>query len=45
MENLNYLFAGYTIFWLLLSLYVFIIGRQQKSIEREIEVLRQEINQ
>ena len=45
MENLNYLFAGYTIFWLLLSLYIVIIGRQQKSIEREIEVLRQEIKQ
>ncbi|KAA3619585.1 MAG: CcmD family protein [Calditrichaeota bacterium] len=43
MENLNYLFAGYSVFWLLLSVYVFVIGRQQKTIEQEIAALREEI--
>ena len=45
MENLNYLFAGYSIFWLLLAGYVFIISRQQKSIEQEIQALREEIKE
>ncbi|MCA9733877.1 CcmD family protein [candidate division KSB1 bacterium] len=43
MENLSYLFAGYTIFWLLLTVYFVVIHRQQKSIEQEIVALKEEL--
>ncbi|KAA3657200.1 MAG: CcmD family protein [Calditrichaeota bacterium] len=43
MENLGYLFAGYTIFWLLLTVYVVVINRQQKNIEQEIVALKEEL--
>ena len=40
-KNLNYLFAGYAVVWLLLLGYLFSLGRRQKRLEVEIEMLKQ----
>jgi CcmD family protein len=41
MENLSFLFAAYTAVWALLFVYVVILSRRNRSLEREIEELRQ----
>lgn len=40
MENLTYLFAAFAVIWLAVLLYSFSIGARQKSLEREIEMLK-----
>jgi CcmD family protein len=40
MENAGYLFAAYTIIWLMLFGYVLVLINRQKRLSREIERLR-----
>jgi len=40
-KNLNFLFAAYVVVWLLIVAYLFSIGRRQKRLDQEIEVLKQ----
>ncbi len=40
MNNLEYLFAAYTVIWLAVLLYSFSVGARQKSLEREIAMLK-----
>ena len=39
MENFGYLFAGYSLFWLIIFAYVVSIARRQKSVENELAAL------
>jgi CcmD family protein len=41
MENLTFLFAAYTAVWALLFVYVVVLSRRNRALEREIEELRQ----
>ena len=41
MENLNYLFAAFTVVWALIFLYVMLLSRRNRSLEQEIEELRE----
>lgn len=41
MKNLDFLFAAYTAVWVLLFLYVLVLSRRSRTLEREIEELRQ----
>jgi CcmD family protein len=41
MKNLDFLFAAYTAIWVLLFLYVSTISRRNRSLERELEELRE----
>ena len=41
MGNLVYLFAAYAVFWVLTFVFVLNIARRQKSLQREIESLKQ----
>ena len=41
MKNLDFLFAAYTAIWVLLFLYITILSRRNRSIEKEIEELRE----
>ena len=41
MENLNFLFAAYAAVWALLFVYVVVLSRRNRALEREIEELRQ----
>ena len=41
MENLNFLFAAYTAVWALLFVYIVVLSRRNRALEREIEELRQ----
>ena len=40
MGPLTYLFAAYAVIWVAMLVYSFSIGNRQKSIEREIEMLK-----
>ena len=40
MENLNFLFAAYTVIWVGLFLYLHVLARRNRSLEKEIEELR-----
>ena len=39
-SNLGYLFAGYTILWAIIFVYIFTIGKKQGDLKREIDELR-----
>ncbi len=41
MENLSVLFAAYAAVWVLLFVYVVVLSRRNRALEREIEELRQ----
>ena len=41
MEHLNFLFAAYTAVWALLFLYIQVLSRRNRSMEKEIEELRE----
>jgi CcmD family protein len=41
MENLNFLFAAYSAVWVLLFLYILVLSRRSRSLEKEIEELRE----
>lgn len=38
--NLSYLFAGYTILWIIIFSYVFFLGKRQGELKKEIDDLR-----
>ncbi|HVM94784.1 MAG TPA: CcmD family protein [Candidatus Acidoferrales bacterium] len=40
MENLNFLFAAYTAVWVLLFVYILVLSRRNRSLEKDIEELR-----
>lgn len=40
-RNLNFLFAGFVVVWLLILGYLFSISRRQKRLDQEIATLRQ----
>ncbi len=40
-KNLDFLFAGFTVVWLLLLGYILSLSRRQKRLETEIEMLKQ----
>ncbi len=39
MENVEFLAAAFAVFWGFTFLYVFSIGRRQKNLEQELQVL------
>jgi CcmD family protein len=41
MKNLDFLFAAYTAIWVLLFIYISTLSRRNRSLEREIEELRE----
>lgn len=41
MANLNFLFAAYTTIWVLLFLYILLVARRNRGLEKEIEELRE----
>ncbi|HEX7407587.1 MAG TPA: CcmD family protein [Candidatus Binatia bacterium] len=41
MTNLNFLFAAYTAIWVLLFVYVFLLSRRNRTVQKEIDELRQ----
>lgn len=40
MENLDFLFAAYTAVWVMLFVYLQLLSRRNRALEREIEELR-----
>lgn len=40
MGTFTYIFAAYTVIWLVALVYSYTIGARQKSLEREIEMLK-----
>jgi CcmD family protein len=40
MENLDFLFAAYTAVWLMLFLYITILARRNRALEKEVQELR-----
>ncbi len=45
MENLEYLVAAYSVIWLAISIYVFILYRRQRQLRREIDSLKEKIGE
>jgi CcmD family protein len=41
MTNLNFLFAAYAAIWVLLFLYILTVSRRNRSLDKEIEELRE----
>ncbi len=41
MDNMNFLFAAYSAVWVLLFLYILTLSRRNRSLERDIEELRE----
>lgn len=41
MTNLNFLFAAYTAIWVLLFLYILTVSRRNRSLDKEVEELRE----
>lgn len=41
MSNLNFLFAAYTVIWVLLFVYIRLISHRNRLLEKEIEELRE----
>ncbi len=41
MNTLSFLFAGYSAVWLVLFVYLFSLSRRHRSLERQVEDLRQ----
>ena len=41
MTNLNFLFAAYTAVWVLLFLYILTLSRRNRSLDKEVEELRE----
>ena len=39
MENLGYLFAAYSVIWLVLFGYIFSIARRQQNLKRQLDIL------
>lgn len=45
VDNLNFLFAAYTAVWVFLFLYVLTLARRNRTLEKEIDELRQLLEQ
>jgi CcmD family protein len=43
MENLGYLVAAYSVIWLAISIYVFILYRRQRQLRQEIDSLKEKV--
>lgn len=43
MQNLPYLFATYAIVWLVLFGYLFVVAAQVRSVQRDVDLLREQI--
>ena len=43
MDNMGYLAAAYSVIWLAISIYVFILYRRQRQLRREIDALKEKI--
>jgi CcmD family protein len=41
MSNLGFLFAAYTAVWVLLFVYLLVLARRNRALEKEIEDLRE----
>ncbi len=41
MNTMNYLFAAYTVIWIILALYLFSIHSREKKLREEVERLKQ----
>ncbi len=39
-SSLTYLFAGYSVLWTIIFVYIFTIGKKQGDLKREIDELR-----
>lgn len=39
-ESLKYMFAGYSVLWLIIFVFIFSIGKRQGDIKKEIDELR-----
>ncbi len=39
-DNLSYLFAAYSVLWLIIFFYVFFMGKAQKDLKNEIAELK-----
>lgn len=40
MQNLDYLFAAYTVVWLLIFGYMWSVSKRQKNVENELKMLK-----
>ena len=45
MENLEYLAAAYSVIWLAISIYVFMLYRRQRQLQREIDSLKEKVGE
>ena len=45
MENMGYLAAAYSVIWLAISFYVFILYRRQRQLRREIDALTEKVRE
>ena len=43
MQNLPYLFATYAIVWLVLFGYLFVVTAQVRSVQREVQLLQEQV--
>jgi CcmD family protein len=41
VANLNFLFAAYTAIWVLLFLYILLLSRRNRALQKEIDELRE----
>jgi CcmD family protein len=44
MENLAYLFAAYTIIWIVVFGYVLFMQRKQKKLQQQIDLLQESLD-
>jgi CcmD family protein len=42
-SGMTYLFAAYTLIWVVIFAYQFYLGRKQKSLEKRVEALRRAV--
>ncbi len=42
MDNLGYLFAAYSVIWVILFIYIFTLQRRVKNIQAELEALKKD---
>ncbi len=45
MDNLNYLFAAYTIIWAVIFGYVFFIHQRHRRLQRELDLLKEDVDE
>ena len=45
MDNMGYLAAAYSVIWLAISIYVFMLYRRQRQLQREIDSLKEKVKE